>query len=184
MSEMQEGLSAGAVDQDNPGGIVIPDYVEPEAAPPDGVVVKSDFVFTDKMKRDMVVVFAMNAMYAMPRPYSAPLPPARSSPLSRSLPRPALLGCLQRWLRAAVPRLRTVFVCNRKHCLSRALALGTSYTIGFILWFTQFPFFFIERQCTMAGLPYPACCVPVRHSPLFRVFSRVLCSFSLVWTER
>ena len=35
-----------------------------------------------------------------------------------------------------------------------------SYTIGFILWFTQFPFFFIERQCTMANLPYPACCVP------------------------
>lgn len=34
------------------------------------------------------------------------------------------------------------------------------YTIGFILFFTQFAYFFIERQCTVAGLPYPACCVP------------------------
>ena len=34
------------------------------------------------------------------------------------------------------------------------------YTIGFIIWFSQFPFFFIERSCRRAGLPYPACCQP------------------------
>lgn len=65
--ELQEGLAGAAQEPDNPEGIVIPDYIEPETAPPVAgdemtKAAAADFVLTPAMKRSIAVIFAMQAM--------------------------------------------------------------------------------------------------------------------------
>ena len=52
------------------------------------------------------------------------------------------------------------FSAKQKRQTAVIFVMNGMYTIGFIIWFSQFPFFFIERSCRRAGLPYPACCQP------------------------